>query len=199
MSLKKNVILIATILLLTKCASTYTSINPTLLKYPEIQTRDTSIVLQYKYNVLTDAKNDKYAKKEKKFSLNLLAIKITNNTDKPIYTDSLEYYNGNTIIATSNPNSTKKILRQKSGYYLFYLLLTPMQLRSDGESTPIGLVVGPALAFGNMGLALSANHTFKKNLTEYSVKHKTIQPKESIYALIGMRNTVGDPVYVRLK
>jgi hypothetical protein len=68
-------------------------------------------------------------------------------------------------------------VKQSPASYLWYLLLTPVQFYSGSTTTsngyytetkpansfPIGLIVGPGLAGGNMIAASSANKNFKMN------------------------------------
>jgi hypothetical protein len=88
-------------------------------------------------------------------------------------------------------------LKQSPASYLWYLLLTPMNLytnetqngfQTQTSSTPIGLVVGPGLAGGNMIAASSANKKFQQNLLDYNINGVTIKKGESISGLIGIRS-----------
>jgi hypothetical protein len=197
---KFNVFLfIGIILLMSSCAASYNSINPSKVKYSSVQAYDTAVVLQYKYNVLEASGNKKYFKKEAKFKTNLVAIKITNNTDSVINTNQLMFSSGDRYIVPLTPGFTRKMLRQKGEFHLFYLLLSPLQFYSGTTSTPVGLVLGPGLAILNISIAAAANEKFEGNLKDFSIQNKEIKPKESIYGLVGFVNSKGEPIYVRYK
>ena len=104
----------------------------------------------------------------------------------------LTYENGNEIVALENEKVFKS-LKQSPATYLFYLLLTPINLytsSSNGStsSTPIGLVIGPGIAGGNMIAASSANSNFKKELLEYNINGTLIKAGETRYGLIGINS-----------
>lgn len=197
--MKNPLLLIGPLIFLCSCAARYSYINPSRIRYPDIQVRDTAVVLQYKYEVLRDSDNKKYAKKEPKFNVNLVAVKITNNTDSIVNTDQLEFSSGGNYMRPLSPEMTKKMLRQKGEFHLFYLLLTPMRFYSGTSSTPVGLVIGPGLALLNMGIASSANKDLFKDLKKYSLHNRPIGPGQSIYGLAGFPNDSGEPIYVIIK
>ena len=187
------------VLLFCSCAANYKSINPQGISYSMVQTVDSTVVLQYSYDVLKKSKNRKYAKKEAKFNVNLVAVKISNNSDSIITTNQLIYTSGGKFIEPLSPEITRKTLKQKSAYYLFYLLLSPTQLYTQQGSIPIGLGLGPVLVMINMGIASASNNQFELNLEKYTIENRIINPHQSIYALIGIRNIKGSPIYARIK
>jgi hypothetical protein len=175
MRIIKIALLLATIITITSCASSYKPIEPKNINY--ISTNEfNGVRLEYKYDLL----NKKYAKKEVKKGIKLVAIKITNNSDKDLMFGreiKLTYENGNEIFAMENDRVFKS-LKQSTPSYLFYLLLTPLNLytsSSDGStsSTPIGLVIGPSLAGGNMIASGTAKKKYKTELLEYNI-HGTL-------------------------
>jgi len=186
-------------MLFSSCAATYQSFTPKKISYPEVQTIDPSLVVQYKYDVLTQSNNKKYAKKETKFRTNLVALKITNNTDSIINTSQLQFTSGGKFINPLTTKLTKKRLKQKGAYHLFYLLLSPLQLYAGTSVIPIGLGLGPGLALLNIGIAAGSNKSFENNLKQFELEGKTISPKESIYVLVGFSNSKGDPIYAKIK
>lgn len=52
---------------------------------------------------------------------------------------------------------------------------------------PIGLIIGPGIAAGNLIAASSANKKFKNDLREYSLQGKRIPKGETVYGLIEIR------------
>ncbi|MFD1096003.1 hypothetical protein [Salegentibacter chungangensis] len=179
-------------ILLSSCASSYQKIKPESLSYNSNHLEN-GVTMEYKYDLL----EKKYAKKEDKKDIRLIAVKITNNGKEDLRFGSdmnIAYENGSKIVQME----TKKVfskLKQQPVYYLLYLLLTPMQVTSTSttnstvtsNSFPAGLIVGPGLAGGNLLGASMANKNFKKELMQYDITGKVIKPGETIYGLVGVR------------
>jgi hypothetical protein len=90
-------------------------------------------------------------------------------------------------------------LKQGVPVYLLYLLLTPMNLYTGDDVTPIGLVLGPGIAFGNMIGAGGANQNFLKELESFNLMNKSIQPGETLYGIIGIRDSGYNPITIKVK
>ncbi|MGC1631802.1 MAG: hypothetical protein WA749_06790 [Gelidibacter sp.] len=194
MKIIKTFLLIVALSTLTNCASGYKMVNPQSINY--ISTNETDAVkLEYKYDLL----HKKYAKKELKKGVKLVAVKITNNSDRDLMFGrdlKLTYSNGHEIYVMENERAFQTI-KQSPASYLWYLLLTPLNFytsktNSNGfeqrtSSTPIGLVIGPGLAGGNMIAASSANKRFKTEMLEYNINGTTIKKGETTYGLIGIK------------
>lgn len=201
----KTFALFIIILCLTGCASGYRMIQPKAINYIS-NNKTGGLTLQYKYDLL----DKKYEKKEQKKEVKLVAIKITNNSDRNVIFGedvTLEYENGNGAYVMENIK-TYKTLKQSLTSYLWYLLLTPLNLTvsktnsygipEETSSTPIGLVLGPGLAGGNMIAAGSANKKFKTELLEYNLKGTVIKKGETKYGLIGIRSDSFDALKLRI-
>jgi hypothetical protein len=206
MKLLKVTFLLSIILLLTSCASGYKMINPATLNYMS-NNDNKEIKLEYKYNLLSR----KYKKKETKKGIKIVAIKITNGTENDLVLGKdikLTYANDIELYIMDNEKVFKS-LKQSTATYLLYLLLTPMNLyttktNSNGfqeqtSSTPIGLVVGPGLAAGNMIAAGSANKKFKTELSKYKIYGTTIKKGETAYGLIGIKSDNYDALKIRVE
>ena len=190
--------------ILNSCASSYQKINPKTLNYAS-KNIENNILFEYKYDLL----KKKYKKKETKKGVKLIAIKITNNSENDIVFGqdfNLMYENGN-IINIIQTDKIFKQIKQSPASYLWYLLLTPMQFNtstsSNGQvqkssSTPIGLLIGPGLAGGNMIAASSANKNFKNELLEFDMNGKTIKKGETIYGLVGLTSNNYDSIKIKL-
>lgn len=184
---------------LESCASGYRNIQPTGLRYG-FKSMSDDVVLEYKYDLL----NKKYAKKEIKKGVKLIAIKIVNNSEQDLVFGKdihLAYENGTPIYQLTD-QQTFKLLKQSPASHLLYLLLTPVNLyttqtNSNGfgqetNSIPIGLVMGPGLAAGNMITAGSANKKFKTDLMENNLNNRTIISGQTAYGLIGIKSNSYD-------
>jgi len=201
MRIIKITFLFIAIAFLTSCASGYKMIEPKTINYVSTNETD-NVKLEYKYDLL----NKKYAKKEVKKGVKLVAIKITNNSEKDITFGAdvkLTYDNGGEIYVMEN-DKVFKTLKQSPASYLFYLLLTPMNFTTsssngNSSSAPLGLVVGPGLAFGNMIAAGSANKNFKTEMLEYYISGTSIKKGETKYGLIGIKSDSFDSLILKIE
>jgi hypothetical protein len=193
-------------LFLSNCASTYKKIAPETLNYSSKNSLN-GVSFEYKYDLL----NNKYKKKEYKNNIKLVAIKITNNSDFDyIFGNNLNlsYENGDTVLVLED-EQTFQLIRQRPASYLLYLLLAPVQFSSGtttnslGQTTstnsfPIGLILGPAIAAGNMIASSSANNNLKNDLTKYSIIGKTIKKGETAYGLVGIQSSGYEALKIRI-
>ncbi len=189
----QNLIICFAILLLGGCAAPYKQINPQSLNYSAHDLVD-NISISYQYDVLYYRANKKYAKKEQKRDLKLIAVKITNNSDTSITIGKdAFFYGGDNKIVPVEPIIIKKELGQSTPIYLLYGLLSFLQIyqydkNGNVSSTPIGLVIGPPIAIGNMAMAGSANKKFYMELLDYNTNQRIIQSGETFYGLVGIRH-----------
>ncbi len=194
MNLKKIILSVTIITLLGSCASGYKNINPSALNYISNST-DKKVKLEYRYELL----DKKYKKKEIAKGVRLIAIKITNDSDKDLVFGKdikLTHDDGSQLYIMENEKIFSS-LKQNAASYLWYLLLTPMNLytnetqngiQTQTSSTPIGLIVGPGLAGGNMIAASTANKKFQEDLLKHNINGTTIKSGENISGLIGIRS-----------
>lgn len=202
--------LLISAMLLTSCASRYKKINPETINYSS-KSIESNILVEYKYDLL----EKKYKKKETKNNIKLIAVKITNNTEKDIISGKdfkLSYENGNEISLIETEKLFKTI-KQSPASYLWYLLLSPLQFYSGTTTTsngyytetkpansfPIGLLLGPGLAGGNMIAASSANKNFKNELMAFDLNGKTIKKGETVYGLLGVNSNSYDSIKVKVQ
>lgn len=202
MKIIKITLLFIGITLLSSCASGYKMIEPKSINYISKNQTD-NVKLEYKYDLL----DKKYAKKEIKKGVKLVALKITNSSDRDLIFGKdikLTYENDSEIFIIEN-DKVFKTLKQSPATYLLYLLLSPMNLYTTGSngqetsSTPIGLVVGPGLAGGNMIVASSANKKFKTELLKYNINGTLIKKGETNYGLIGIKSDSFDSIKLKIE
>lgn len=203
MKFKKIATLIATVVLLGSCASGYKTINPESINYLS-HSEDKGVKLEYKYELL----NKKYKKKELAKGVRLIAVKITNNSNNDVVFGkdvTLNYDNGASIYIMDNDRVFTS-LKQSPASYLWYLLLTPTNLyttetqngyTTETSTVPIGLILGPGLAGGNMIAASTANNKFKTDLKTHNLNDLTIKKGQTVSGLIGIRS--GDYNAIKIK
>ncbi len=197
-------VLALSVLFLNSCASGYKKIQPKTINFAS-RSENNTIVLEYKYDLL----EKKYKKKELNNGLKVIAIKVTNNTSNDLVFGKdirLTYENGNELNLLET-NVVYNTIKQSPASYLWYLLLTPMQFQTtttnsfgqqtSSSSTPIGLVIGPGLAGGNMIAASSANKNFQNDLTKNDIIGKIIKKGETVYGIVGIRSDNYDTIKVK--
>lgn len=197
-------------LFLNSCASGYKKINPTAINYGS-KSLETNVLLEYKYDLLFK----KYKKKETKNEVKLIAVKITNNSNRDITFGKdlkLTYENGFDLSYLPT-DKLFKTLKQSPASYLWYLLLSPVQFYSGTKTTsngyitktepantfPIGLIAGPGIAVGNMIAASSANKNFKNDLTAFDITDRTIKQGETVFGLIGVNSNSYESIKVKMQ
>lgn len=181
-----NLILIVIIGIFASCAATYKKINPQTLQYPVIESDST---FSYQNHVIRRAGNRKLARKELKARMQVVAVKIYNNTGQTLeYGKNFSIFSGSNELNLYAPAMASENIKQTAALYLLYLFLTPTRLyinsSTSSNSIPIGLFLGPGIALGNMAMASSANKRFKQELTEYDLFNKPIANGETVYGLI---------------
>lgn len=203
---KKGIYLTGLAIVFWGCASSYKNINPSSLNYPN-RPEVEGVTFSYRAGVLTDAGNNKLAKKERKSGFKLIAVEIKNNTGRDLtFADDLEL---KLSYSNVDPLSSKEIhgkIKQSPPSYLLYLLLTPINITTYNENTgassgpiPIGLVAGPITALLNVALSASANSSLKKELNQNDILNQIIPDGETTYGLIGIPNFSGGTLSLKLR
>ncbi|MEO0778484.1 MAG: hypothetical protein AAF146_18095 [Bacteroidota bacterium] len=174
------------------CAGVYKELQPNRLNYPSPKLEE-GISFGYKYDVLKLRLNKKYAKKELKYNVRLVAVKLENNSDRSYtFGQDLLVTIGNNDVGLMDPEMIFGAIKQKPPLHLLYLLLTPARLTvSSGNTTnnfPLGLLLGPGLALGNMLTASASNKKLLQELKEQNLLGRSIGPGETVYGLIGFRD-----------
>ncbi len=132
--------------------------------------------------------------------MKLVAVKITNNTDRIINIgNNAAFYTGKTMIYPMDVLSIENCLKQSVPSYLFYLLLTPLTFSFNGsDPMPVGLILGPLITGGNMLSAASANANLYNELMQYDILNRDIQVGETVFGLIGFKYLDYAPLTIKL-
>ena len=195
--MKKIIYGIALMVLIASCASSYKPIKPDRLVY-RTKDENRNIEFYYRYDVLNERGNKKYAKRESRNMVQVAAVKIINNSDKPaIFGKDLNIYSNGGMVTILEPKKVYKKLKQGVAIYLLYLLLTPMELTTDDSSTPIGLAIGPGITIGNMASAASANAKFLDEMESYFLNGRVINPGETVYGIVGILDSGYSPLTLK--
>lgn len=189
------------------CASSYKPIGPLSVNYSNTEEKD-GIEFSYRYDVLREKGNKKYAKKEIKKSIKVVAVRIINNRNEPVTIGTnLKIFSGSSEVKLLEPALIQRELRQSVPSYLLYLLLTPLNLtisrtdnngRIESDSYPIGLGLGPVISISNMAISGGANKGLLMELNQFNQINKTILPGQSSYGLIGIGDLSFNPLRVEI-
>jgi hypothetical protein len=189
------------------CATSYKPIAPLSVNYNNVEEKE-GVIFSYRYDVLGEKGNKKYAKKEIKKSIKVVAIRINNNGNIPLTVGSnLKIFSGSNEVKIIEPAIVQKELRQSVPSYLIYLLLTPLNLnitktdnngRVESESYPIGLGLGPVISISNMLVSGGANKSLLMELNQFNQINKTILPGQSSYGLIGIGDIGFAPLRIEI-
>jgi len=183
------------------CAGSYHPVRVKNLSYSSV-TEDHGIEMQYKYDILREAGNKKYAKKELKKNIRLVAVEFTNNSDRPInFKEDIEIYSGDRKIIPLEPAYAKKELKQIAPLYLLWSLLwvTINKCDDHGDCSSTPLPVGAAIGIVNMAIAAGANKNLGEELVRYNLLDKTIEPGQTVNGIISIAIESGQPLELRMK
>jgi hypothetical protein len=192
----------------TGCASSYKPIDPRTANYGNKLT-ESNVEFSYQYDILRARGNKKYAKKEDKSGIRVVAVKITNNSGSDlILGENFDIYSSDRKVVALDPAIVYPKLKQGVAIYLLYMpltLLTFNTYRHNGRgtvetsSTPIGLAIGPGITIGNMAMAGTANTRFKAELVYNNLINRKIANGETVYALVALQDFGFNPLSIRLK
>lgn len=197
--------LLLMVIAMFSCASTYKSIDPNSLNYRS-KSMDKNVTFVYKYELLSK----KYKKKEISKGVRLVAVKLFNDSGKDLVfgKDIKLFYDDGTSPYIMENESVFKSLKQSPASYLWYLLLTPLNLYTtsshNGYNTqtsalPIGLVIGPAFTASNIVVASKANKKLRQNLLENNLNGVTIKAGTTVSGLIGIRSDDYNALRIRVE
>jgi len=199
-----GIILVFFTILSGGCAAYYRPIVPPTLTYAAHDLQD-GVKLSYKYDVLRESGNKKYARKEYRRGIKLIAIEITNLTDTTINVErDIRFYSGGEPIIPLRPNMIHRLIGQSVLSYLPYMLLiaTKLSVTMNSSATtdvyPIGYVLGPGVTIGNMVRAAAANRRFRYELNTYDILNTSIPKGETVYGLIGVRGVGYNPISMKI-
>jgi hypothetical protein len=199
----KLLLFLFTIGSLTSCATSYVSIKPESQKFISSSTTN-NIKLEYKYDLLTK----KYARREYRKDIKVVAIKVTNNSENDLEFGkdfSLAFNDGRNVELLDTDVLYKK-LKQRSGSFLWYLYFAGFGLQpysnTDNNSSSLLVLVpvlSSGLAFGNYIVAYESNNEFKDELKKYEMLWKKIPKGESKVGIIGIWSGNHDGLVIKMK
>ena len=203
MQMKNRIyILLLCTLLMSSCAAIYNPIEPAYLSY-ELAGNYNGLKLSYRYGILAELNNKRYAKKENKQQIKLVVVKMENTSNQTLVVgkDFIFISNGQALDFINTAAAYQK-LKQKNWPALGFLLLafTPPVQTTNGASVadfPLGMVAGPMLAAGNIFVAINANKQFQSELQNNILLGSTIKPQETRYGIIIINAAEEKPIEIK--
>ncbi len=195
--------LLILVFLLAGCATGYKPINPQSIHYPSYDLQN-GINFSYKYDVLGEQGNKKYAKKEVANEIRIVAVSLTNISDSAFNIGTqVDFFVGSKRVFLMDPMDVKNAIKQNMDQFLLYLLISGVYIKLDNgggsKVYPVGLIFGPLLTLDNMVTAASANKKLLEELIRYNLSDKIIRKGETVYGIISFQGTGYDPVTIKLK
>jgi hypothetical protein len=182
----KNVFLLfLVVLFVSSCASNYNAIQPDAMP-TDRQGEINGVSYGYSKNVLSKTGNKKYAKKEVKRGISILAVKIENNTDNEISVkDDLIFRMGELELEPLESVVVGDNIKQIAPLYVLYGLLF---LNITNNNQTLSLPIGVPIAIGNIVVASSTNRKFREDFSTYNIRDEKIAPGETVSGLVAFRD-----------
>lgn len=201
--MRKLVLPLLLIVLLSGCASKYNFIRPNLETYTSFTESENGVKVKYRQEVMYLNRNRKQVRKEKKHDISVLAVRIENNSDQTLVVgQNARFYAGD-----SNPvyifhaDESYNLLKQKWGFHLFYLGLTPFSgtfaIGGFYAAGSFGILLGPGLALYNSLRANKANKRLKTELARFSIANQEIPPDTVIDGIVVIEGQLDQPLYLK--
>jgi hypothetical protein len=187
--------------LLSGCATRFSEFSPSTFSYKSSSTVD-SLEYSLCFNILEKTGNTRYSKIEKKKNLELVAVRVVNHSSSPLMLteENFKFLSGGFNIVYVTPEDYYLQVKRHPGYYFFWLFANPSYTKttvtSGGYGSPhvnqkiIVIPLGIPIAIYNYALARNSNNHFRKNLQEYALLKKTLQPEEIVYGYIFSRKPI---------
>ena len=200
---EKNLLIVLALIVTAGCASRYRPVKPESISYLT-KSDKSDVELYYRYDILAEAGNVKQVNKELRNDIKLVAVKITNTSNRQftIGTDA-KIYGDNKELRVLDNDALHRELRQSTVLYAGYLALFPLKFSfeiNNGKKTVdvfAGAAIGTGIAAGNIYAAAKANKKLRTELEKYNLLNKTILPGETVYGLIGIPATGYVPLSIK--
>lgn len=198
--MKRITYLTALLILFSSCASKYNPITIDNLNY-RTDKKGSDIEYAVNTNVLMEFDNNKYANKALKKDVSIIAIELTNHTDKTLDLDrDLQFLSGNNPINPVDMEVAHSLIKQPAGLYWLWGLLWASFSSCDNNDCsyipiPIGLLIGGI----NSSKANKANGFFLDKLTQDDLLQKEVKSGETVRGLLCIKRNEMIGLSIQLK
>lgn len=187
-------------LLFSSCASSYKPVNLQRFSYIDEQVTD-SIQVSYAHNIQFTSRNKWYTKKERKFGMIAVAVKVENRSHEPVELSpaNLRVYAGNGIARRLyTPMEYGEKVKQRTGRHLLHALYGPWvftwetDANGNVDTNVLFIPVGAVIGIGNAIRASKANRINIETLDRNAIWNKVVEPGGTVYGTILMAGSHGD-------
>jgi hypothetical protein len=184
------------------CASTYKPVSVSGLNYYEKVNVSDTLLVSYRYRVQEITNNGWYAKKEKRYNLAAVAVKIENLSSAPVTIthDNFKVYSAAGEKRVVSPAIYASKVKQRVGVHLLHCLWGPWgiswETKENGETDVHGYYIpaGAIVGIGNAVRASNANSNNKATLEGYEIWNQVIQPGKTMYGLVAIPAAGEEPL-----
>ncbi|MCB0490252.1 MAG: hypothetical protein KDC99_17365 [Cyclobacteriaceae bacterium] len=198
MLVKYTSILLIGVITLSSCASGYRPMLPRQMSFSSLEGE--GIKYSYRYNVLSETRNKKYANKELKHGVKLIALQVQNTTDEEvILREHARFYTGDKQVLPLDPKQMQQQVKQPGGLYMLWSLLWLYYTKCEGfECNTIPIPIGVVIGLLNLSTASRANKDLLSELISNNILDKRIAPGETVTGLLGISSDGSLPLEIRL-
>lgn len=169
------------------CAPMYHPIQPLGLRFDTTpaELANGQVSISYRYNVLKESRNRRYAKEERFNGVSLIGIRIDNNSNDTLYfPDDITVFAGRDTLYLLTEWETREIIRQRKH--------TDRDLYLEGDMSDILFSIGENVI--NSGIEMKANEHFADELATFYLMPSYIAPGTSTIGLLTVDVKSGTPL-----
>jgi hypothetical protein len=182
------------------CASTYKPLDLAKFSYLRADVIKDTLRISYQYGVQESTGNRRYANKERKRGMELVALKIENLSASPITLtrENFTVHSISGVMGVFSPKEYSKKIKQKVGIHLLHALWGPWALSwktDDNGETDFNFVYIPAGAIVGIVNAAKAAKANRENLATQErneIWYKEISAGQTLHGLIAIPRTIQD-------
>jgi hypothetical protein len=196
----KSVAFVATFIFLSSCASKYKAVMLERFSYQDTQTSN-GVEVSYAHNIQYNSDNRWYTKKEAKFGLIAVAVKVENKSNESVELSpvNLKVFGPNGVARRLyTPVEYGEKVRQRTGRHMLHALYGPWAISWETDTygatdtNVFFLPVGAAVGLGNAIRASRANRINVETLNRNAIWNKIVAPGEIVYGTILIAGIHGD-------
>lgn len=182
------------------CSSKYRPVKLERFSYNDEQVSN-GVQISYAHNIQYSSRNKWYTKKERKFGMIAVAVKVENNSGETIDLSpaNLRVYGPNGVARRLyTPMEYGEKVKQRTGRHLLHALYGPWVVSWETDASgnvdtnvfflPVGAVIG----IGNALRASKANRINIETLDRNAIWNKSVEPGEIVYGTLLMAGLHGD-------
>lgn len=185
---------------LSSCASTY---KPVMLeRFSYLDEQETNgVEVSYAHNLQYISRNKWYTKKETKFGMIAVAVRVENRSSEAVELNpaNLKVYGPNGVARRLfTPAEYGEKVKQRTGRHLLHALYGPWAVSwetdtyGNTDTKVFFLPVGAVIGIGNAIRASRANRVNVETLDRNAIWNKVVEPGEAVYGTILIAGVHGD-------